>query len=377
VTLNVFYAPAPVDLDALGREAEGRAAEIEAGRRLPDDLMAMVVDTGLLRQWVPTCYGGGGADVVTVLDAIEDLATHDGSTAWVAMIGTTTGLCASFLPPEWAETIYGDPRAMTGGYAMPAGTARRVEGGLVVDGHWQWGSGTHHCTWIGGGCRVEDGTMPFVLMPAADVTLLDTWHVAGLKGTGSTDYVARDVFVPEGRWVNFLGGTPVVDEPLSRMPFLGLLALGVCAVTLGLARRAQAELVALAAGKRPSGSARPLAERPVVQASVAQAEAAWRSARALVRETAAAAWMQACAGPLGPEHRRMLRLAAVNATWRAAEAVDRMYHAGGGSSIHEESALQRVFRDVHTATQHGMVAERIYEPLGRIALGLETDVTQL
>jgi alkylation response protein AidB-like acyl-CoA dehydrogenase len=54
-----------------------------------------------------------------------------------------------------------------------------------------------------------------------------------------------------------------------------------------------------------------------------------------------------------------------------------MYHAGGGSSIHETSPLQRVFRDVHVATQHGMVAERTYEPLGRMALGLPTDTSQL
>ena len=54
-----------------------------------------------------------------------------------------------------------------------------------------------------------------------------------------------------------------------------------------------------------------------------------------------------------------------------------MYHAAGGSSIHESSPLQRVFRDVHVATQHAMVAERTLEPLGRMALGLPTDTRQL
>jgi indole-3-acetate monooxygenase len=77
------------------------------------------------------------------------------------------------------------------------------------------------------------------------------------------------------------------------------------------------------------------------------------------------------------EMRRRIRLAATNATWQSASAVDRMYHAGGGSSIHEASPLQRVFRDIHVATQHAMVAERTYEPLGRMALGLPTDARQL
>jgi len=211
-----------------------------------------------------------------------------------------------------------------------------------------------------------------------EVELLDTWFVAGLKGTGSTDYVVDELFVPEGRWVQFLGGGPVVEGPLYRFPFLGALALGVCSVTLGLARRAQDELVELAGGKRPAQSSRTLAERPVVQSQVARAEAAWRSARALVHESVAEAWAAAAAGnPLADEHKRRLRLAATNATLRSAEAVDLMYHAGGGSALYETSPLQRVFRDVHAATQHGMVAERTLEPVGRMALGLPTDASQL
>jgi alkylation response protein AidB-like acyl-CoA dehydrogenase len=102
-----------------------------------------------------------------------------------------------------------------------------------------------------------------------------------------------------------------------------------------------------------------------------------RAARALVRETVEECWTAAADGELTGEHKRRLRLAATHATWASAEAVDLMYHAGGGSSIHEASPLQRVFRDVHVATQHGMVAERTYEPLGRMALGLPTDTSTL
>jgi indole-3-acetate monooxygenase len=217
-----------------------------------------------------------------------------------------------------------------------------------------------------------------VLFERDQVRLLDTWHVSGLKGTGSTDYEVDNAFVPEGRWVQFLGAEPVIDGPMYRFPFLGALALGVCAVTLGLARRAQDELVTLAGGKRPAQSSRTLAERPAVQADVARAEAARRSAAAFVHEAVNEAWDAAAKGqPLTDEHKRLVRLAATNATWQAADAVDLMYHAGGGSSIREDSALQRLFRDVHVATQHGMVAERTREPLGRMALGLPTDASQL
>jgi alkylation response protein AidB-like acyl-CoA dehydrogenase len=360
-------------VESVGREASARAAEIESLRRLPDDLAAALRDTGLFRAWVPARYGGAESDALTVLDAIEALSFHDGATGWCGMIAATTSLTAAFLPAEHAQEIFGDPLAVTGGFAMPAGRGVPVDGGIVVNGRWQWGSGTAHCTWIGGGVLVEGGGAPFAFFERDQVEILDTWRVAGLRGTGSNDYVVRDAFVPEGRWVHVLRAEPVVDAPLYRMPFMGLLALGVCSVALGLARRAQHELVELASSKVPSSSAKTLAERQVVQAEVARAEAAWRSARALVREVVA----EATEVGVTDETRRRLRLAATDATWRSAQAVDRMYHAGGGSSIHEEHPLQRVFRDVHVATQHAMVAERTYEPLGRMALGLPTDVSGL
>lgn len=369
----------------VGTRAAARAAEIEAARRLPDDLAADLVATGLFRGWVPAAYGGDELDVMAVFDAIEELAYHDGSLGWSGMIGNTTSLMSARLPAEWAEKIYRDPATVTCGYAMPVGRARAVEGGLVVTGHWQWGSFSHHSTWIGGGCLVVDAdgspapradglVAPFVFFSPDQVELLDTWRVAGLKGTGSTDYRVEEAFVPEGRWAQMFDA-PVVDGALYRFPLLGALALGVAAVALGLARRANDEFLELAGSKRPAQSNRTLAERPVVQAQVARAEAARRSARAFVADVVGEAWAAAAAGhDLTGEHRRSLRLAATHATEQAATAVDLMYTAGGGSSIHEASPLQRVFRDVHVATQHGMVSERMHETTGRMALGLPVDV---
>ena len=375
-------------VEAIGRRADELAPETERLRRLPDEVAAALVDRGLLRTWIPRRFGGAEAPALAGLDLVERLAYHDGSTGWCAMIALTTSLTAAFLAPEVASEIYGDPAVVTGGYALPAGKARAVEGGLVVDGRWSWGSGTSHCTWIGGGCLIVDEAgapaprpdglvAPFVFFPRAEVELLDTWRVMGLRGTGSTDYAVHEAFVPEGRWIQ-IGGTPREQAPLYRLPFLSTLALGVCAVALGLARRAGDELAGLAGTKRPAQSTRTLAERPAVQADVARAEAAWRSARAFVAEAVAEAEAVAAArGPLGDDHVHRLRLAATDATWRAAAAVDVCYSAGGGSSIHETSPLQRVFRDVHVVTQHGMVAERTYEPLGRRSLGLPTDMSRL
>ncbi|HUW02268.1 MAG TPA: acyl-CoA dehydrogenase family protein [Acidimicrobiales bacterium] len=369
---------------AAGRDA---ASEQDRLRHLTDAVAAQLVASGLPRACVPSEVGGTEAPIADVVDAVVRLAADDGATAWCGMIAATTSLVSGYLAPDWLEPIYGDPASVTGGFAAPVGRATEVEGGLSVTGQWQWGSGTHHCTWIGGGALLADAdgapvrrpdglVAPFVFFERQQVELLDTWHTAGLRGTGSTDYRVEDTFVPEGRWVQ-VGGEPVIDRPLYRFSFFGALACGVAAVTIGLARRAIDDLADLAADKRPQGSSKPLAERPVVQAEVARAEGAVRSARALLDLAIADATADAVAGRVDAGHRVGLRLAATDATTRCVEAVDRCYHSAGGAAVYESSPLSRVFRDVHVAIQHAMVAPRIYEVVGRHALGLDTDLRQI
>lgn len=375
----------PADLD---QQLRARSEEVEAARRLPADLADAMRDEGLFATWIPQVYGGPERSAIDGLTSIAAVSEADGAAGWCTMIALTTSVMAYLLPAEHAKEIY-HPQAITGGFAVPAGTAVPVDGGLRVTGRWAWGSGTSHCTTIGGGVRLvgpdgrpaprEDGlAFPYVFFDRDDVQLLDTWHAAGLEGTGSTDYAVTDAFVPEGRWVELGVTRPVVASPLSQFPLFGLLALGVASVTVGIARRALAETVALATAKRPQGSGKVLAERQTTQLDVARAEAAVRSSWALVEDVVGDAWATASAGdPLGDEQRRLLRLAATDATARCADAVRRLHLVAGGAAAYRSSPIQRAFRDVHVATQHAMVAERTYELAGRLALGLPTDTAQL
>jgi alkylation response protein AidB-like acyl-CoA dehydrogenase len=364
---------------ALGPPIGKRSAEIEANRTLPRDIVDVLVASGLLKLFVPEGLGGAEVSPVEGLAVTEELAYHDGSTGWCQMIAMTTGLLGGYLPDEHAREIYAPADAVTGGLAAPMGEARdAVGGGLVVNGRWAWGSGTRHCTWIGGGIRLPAGGTGFAFFEPAEVELLDTWRVAGLKGTGSTDYAVTDALVPEGRWVQIGAFVPTTDGPLYRFSFFGLLAVGVSSVALGLARRAMDELVDLAVVKSPQGSSRPLAERAPIQADVAAAEAIVRSARGFLDDVVGEAWDTVAAGDASTdEQRRSIRLAATHATAESARAVDLMYTAGGGAAIYDDSALQRVFRDVHVATQHAIVAPRTRELVGRMRLGLDTHTGQL
>jgi alkylation response protein AidB-like acyl-CoA dehydrogenase len=322
------------------------------------------------------------------METIETLARADGASAWCVFIGATSGSLLATLSESAARAIFAKPTTLLSGVFAPQGTATAVDGGFRVDGQWAWGSGTQNADWILAGCRIVRDGKPELLadgtpharrlvVPVAEVEFLDTWHVSGLAGTGSTDFVIRDVFVPESHAAG-LGLDRPLARPLYAFPQFGLLALGVGAVALGLARAAIDELVALAGAKTPSGSRRPLAARSAAQTEVALAEASLRSARAYYYEAIAAAWAAASReGEISVAQRRDLRLATTHATQASASAVDRMYTLAGGSSVYQRSPLQRIFRDVHVATQHGMVSASTLELTGRLLLGLETDISQL
>jgi indole-3-acetate monooxygenase len=373
----------------LGPELRDRSDEIDRLRRLPDDLVDGLVAEGLLRFWVPTEYGGEEAPLLDGLEAFRELARHDTAVAWCCFIANTTALTAGLLDPRWAAELFTDPAAVAGGFAAPAGRARAVEGGLRVDGRWAWGSGTTHCTAIGGGVLLVDGDgtptpradgllAPFVFFDRDDVELLDTWDVLGVRGSGSTDYQVRDAFVPEGRWVELTKVTPRVEGPLYRFSVFTLLAGGIGATAIGVAERAIEELRTLALGKVPQGSGRTLAERAGTQADLAKAEATVNSARLFLLDAYGQAWERAVAGDAPTvEQRRLARLATTDATQRCADIVSRLHRVAGGEAVYRRSPLERLFRDANVVSQHAMAAERTYELAGRLGLGLESDTSTL
>jgi len=256
-----------------------------------------------------------------------------------------------------------------------------------VRGQWPFGSGAQNADWVLAGCQLLRGGEPIlgkdgeprqhmVIVPAAEVAFLDTWHVAGLCGTGSTDFRLEGVFVPEERVVGWLVRRPL-DSPLLAFPDFTLLAMGIGAVALGVARASVDELLALAAGKTPTHSSKRLAERADVQAAVARAEADLRAARAFYYEAAEAGWEAALAGSrVTLEHRRDIRLATTHAANACVRVAQAMYELGGGTALYRRSPLQRQLRDAHAITQHVMVARATWETAGRAFLGIQSG-TQL
>ena len=379
--------PVLASIRELAPRVAARSEEIETARRLPADLAHELAQAGLFRMIVPEAYGGFEMHPALVIEALERLARADGSTGWCVMIGAATAMCSGWLPEAQARAIYGVPDVITGGVAAPMGRAELVEGGYRVTGRWPWASGSQNCCWLLGGAVVTKDGVPqmrgpvpqvrLFFFPSADVTLHDTWHVSGLCGTGSGDMEVRDVFVPAERSLSILE-RPRVEGPLYAFPAFGLLAVGIPAVALGIARRAIDELTALANQKKlMAQGGQLLAKRPAVQEAVAEAEATLRAGRAFLLETVNTTFEAGSRGEVSVKHRAELRLAYTHATRSAARVVDRMYEAAGGTAVYRASPLQRCLRDIHVATQHAMVAPPTLELIGGVLLGLDVNTVML
>ena len=388
-----------VDDEPLLKEAERqagelreRSAEIERARRLPPAFVRSFEAAGFFRLCLPRSLGGPEAHPSLLVRVLEKLATGDASASWCAMIAATTSALAAWLEPDAARAIFAAPGAIAGGVFAPSGRALRVEGGFSASGRWSFASGCQHSTHLLGGClvfdpgasdpaRTADGRRPDVRLlffPADAVEIHDTWHVAGLCGTGSHHIAVRDLFVPDSHAVSIITDAPRESGPLYRFPVFGLLAIGVASVALGIARRALDELQALAVRKTPALSQRRLAERGAVQARVAEAEGLLGGGRAGLLATIDEVWRRAAeGGALGVAERARVRIAASHAVLAATRAVDAAWELGGGSAIYLDSPLQRLFRDAHVVTQHASVSGGSLELAGRALLAVDGDLSIL
>jgi alkylation response protein AidB-like acyl-CoA dehydrogenase len=382
ITHDAPTTPAAV-LDAVGALAPGiadRAADIEAARRLPADLLDDLKAAGVFRLILPASHGGMEADVTAFARVFETLARADASVAWTAMLGAAAWRDVVGLPRATFDSLFADgPDVAGAGVINPTGSIEPVEGGYLVNGRWSFASGCEHADYLVGNCieGVVDGVpqLRIALFRPDQVVIEDTWDVSGMRGTGSHHFRVDGVVVPADRTLSLLEETSCIDATVVRIPQLALYSCAVATVAIGVARGALDDILDLAVHKVPLLAGSPLGTNPTFHTELATAEAELSAARALLYETAAAMWEAACQGtePSMAERAR-IRAGAVWMTARAASVVDTAYRAGGGSSLYSSCPLQRRLRDVHAITQHFLVRQDTLRTAGAILAGGEPDV---
>ena len=261
-----------------------------------------------------------------------------------------------------------------------------MDGGYRLSGSWSFGSGTGHSEYIAAGFMpMDDGEVRWIseglpdmqvaIVPRDDITFTDGWYVQGLKGTGSYDYNAVDVFVPQYRTFPLFSRAPHRGaSPATRMGLMPVTAAGHASWALGVAKSMLDDVEELAATKFRMSDMASLASRPTFQKGLAHHVASWRAARLLVLDAFTQAEAAVAAGDeLTPALRADMRVAAVYATDVARACGEWAHLVAGTSSIREGSRLERAFRDLYTGTQHAFISEKVAIDAAQIWLGIIED----
>lgn len=357
--------------------------QIEAGRRLPEELAQELARAGFFRATLPAAYGGLDLGPLEALEVFEELARAEASVAWCVWNANVNWITAH-LPLETAHVLFADPTVMFANSTQPAGRAMVVEGGYRVSGRWSLVSGCQASTWLTLLAVVHKHAEPertpsgppemrFMMLPTAACEIIDTWTASGLRGSGSHDVAVQDVFVPAA-FSSSYSDPLVLTEPRYQCPPLTRVGPGLGAIALGIARGAIETLIALAAEKPQVSGRATLRHDAGAQSQLAQAEALVRSARLYLFDALGRVWDDVLADGEAPlESRAHARLATWNAVTSAVRAVDLVYLTGGATSLYATCQIERAFRDVHAITQHIGAHPRTLELAGQILYGLEPE----
>lgn len=378
-------APTVADPRAAARSA--RAAildarpELDRLRRITPDLLERLRAAHLFRLYTPVELGGYEADPVVVAEVYEELARADGSVAWSVWNGNL-GFVAAHLTDAGVRTVWANgPDPVICNSARPAGTAVPDGDGYRLSGRWNIVSAVDSADWItvfgivldGAGPRITPAGGPdlraFFVRPD-QVQILDSWHVGGMRGTGSNDVVIDGAFVPEELTMHPLGSAHV-DRPAYRLPVFTTLASGAAATCLGIAQAAIDAVVELAPTKATMAGPG-LADQAGAQAVLGRASALLEAARLGMHRRLAELWATVADGDEAtPAQRGALRGAISLAAEVAREVTTSMYQLGSSAALYEGHPLERAMRDVHAAAQHVLVQPINYELAGRTLLGMD------
>jgi len=362
-------------------------------RRLPDDIVSTLVDEGFFRFAQPEALGGDNASSMETVEILEAIASVDASVAWNVMLGSEiNAMAAGGMDPKIAEEVYlGNPDTIMCGGGGPGSKPPRAErtddGGIRVWGQSTFISGCYNASYCFMMAPIMNGDEPELdsngnpvakmwFLPRDQWEIVDTWDVAGLRGSGSHDVKTEGGYVsPEHVGVDLVTLPAQHDNPVYRIPVPLRLSYNKVAIALGVARGALGAFADLAQDKVPMLSAATLKHRPIAQFRMGEAMAKYRAARAYVLDAMTKVEDELLAGAArpGPETTENARLACVFGANECMAVVDSLHNTAGTSAMRMFSPLERKLRDAHACATHRWVSHPLYENLGKIYLGHEPE----
>jgi alkylation response protein AidB-like acyl-CoA dehydrogenase len=363
-------------VDALAPLVAEHRETMERERRMPRALFGAIAQAGLLRLWAPRAFDGWELSPSAFMEVVEAASALDGSVGWIVGNGGGMSRAGGYVQEAVARQWFANPHAFIVATNGAVGEAVPAAGGYRISGRWPFASGIHHATLVAPACRItsgpREGEVLLCYVPAQEAQIVDTWHVSGLRGSGSCDYVLDDVYVAESHAHEML--KPPASQPgaIYRLPAVSAFAMTVAVVPLGIARAALNTFSAGLAARTRAGTTCALRDRELVQSEVGRAETMHAAGRALL---IAAMDELLAANEIGGERlvraRAMLRAACSHAAESAIRIAETVSAAAGAMAIWETHPLERQVRDINAAAKHVAMSPNNYVVAGRIALGLE------
>ncbi|WP_216216100.1 acyl-CoA dehydrogenase family protein [Amycolatopsis aidingensis] len=377
------------------KELVGRAAELaprlsknaiwqEENRVLHEDTIEALTEAGMLRLTLPARYGGYECDTTTLVDVLSELALGDGATSWVATVWSLSTWLAGLFPDEVQDEVLGPGDVRICGTFAPNGVGVPAPGGAVFQGKWSFNSGALQSSWNAhAAVLTAEGEQPqpvVILLPMTDLEIIDDWHSAGQRGSGSVTTVAKDVFVPDSRILPMI---PVMQDGKHRstlnaqsrlwqVPFLPWASAVTTSTAYGLARAAYAAFMerlptrAITYTDYEHQADAPLTHLQVADAAVRIEEADFHAHRVAGRVDTKTGQ------PWSVQDRVSARLDLGLTIQRSKEAVDILNNASGASSVLNTVPIQRIARDIQTSSMHAYAhPDTNLELYGRVTCGLE------
>jgi alkylation response protein AidB-like acyl-CoA dehydrogenase len=371
---------------AIAPRLAASAGRSEAARQVDPDAVATLREAGLARLLKPRRHGGSEMPLRAQIEACIETAQGCSAASWLMMVcGAHDFVLGGFSEQCLAEVWANGPDSLIAGTLAPQGKVRRADGGWILDGRWQFCSGVDHSEWLMFGALQADAdsdTQPWgaahLMVPKADIEVIDTWHVLGMRGTGSKDVLAQHVFVPAHRSMPtpalFTGMSPHAPSALYHLPVMASLASMAAGSVYGMAERAYTDYVERTRVREDVLIGGGKARHSGLQRRVAEARLELDSARRLLSFICDRfdALMATDHTPLSPELRVRMRLDAAYVVELCRRAIDRVFAVSGAHAVYDDSELQRVHRDVHTASHHAIFDfDMSTEFVGRTILGVD------
>lgn len=357
----------------------------ESARRLTPEVLALVHETGLFRILQPKRWGGMELDFPAIFDIPEVIGRGDSSTAWnVGNLAIHHWMLALF-DPRIQEEVWGDDPDMliASGIAYPQGRARRVDGGIVLSGYWNFSSGVDPSGWNQLACIVRDGEKVvdhrMCMLKAGEYEVVDDWQTLGMRGTGSKSVKVEELFLPEYRSMSMYtsrgaGGFPgekANPNPVYRVPLAGIGTSCLSGAVIGNAQAALDLTIEAVKERSTNYTGMRMRDFQTVQVRVGAAAAKIEMARVSQVADTHEAQRLASAGVMPTlECKLRWRRNHALAAKMAVEAVDALHEMAGANGIYTKYPLERLFRDAHSATAHiGFNWDAGMSTWGLVALG--------